>query len=74
MLSAPSSPTAPDSGRLTRIAPKPMGSRRVGSMSFLMARKMRMPPIAHMTSIRGSKFSATFSYRKDKNSIKRLVS
>ena len=29
---------APESGRLTRMAPKPMGSSRLGSMSFLIAR------------------------------------
>ena len=30
--------TAPDSGRLTRIVPKPSGSRSDGSISFLIAR------------------------------------
>ena len=29
---------APDSGRLTRIAPKPIGSRRLGSIFLTMAR------------------------------------
>ena len=30
--------TAPENGRLTRIAPNPMGRRSVGSISFLIAR------------------------------------
>ena len=30
--------TAPDSGRLTRIAPKPIGRSSAGSISFLIAR------------------------------------
>ena len=38
MLSAPSGPTAPEKGILTRIAPKPIGSSSAGSISFLMAR------------------------------------
>ena len=53
ILSTPSSipcVTAPDKGRLTSIAPKPMGNNKAGSMSFLIARKMRIPPIAHMTT------------------------
>ena len=29
--------------------PKPMGSRSVGSISFLMARKIKRPPMIHMT-------------------------
>ena len=29
---------APDSGRFTRIAPKPIGSSRLGSIFFTMAR------------------------------------
>jgi hypothetical protein len=29
---------APDSGRLTRIAPKPIGSKRLGSIFLAMAR------------------------------------
>ena len=30
--------TAPESGRFTRMAPKPMGKRRLGSISFLIAK------------------------------------
>ena len=30
--------TAPDIGRFTKIAPNPIGSSRLGSMSFAMAR------------------------------------
>ena len=37
-------------GRFTRIAPKPMGSSREGSISRLMAKKMSRHPIAIMTS------------------------
>ena len=47
----PCSPTTPESGRLTRIAPKPMGSKRAGSKSFFTASQMSRPPITHMNTI-----------------------
>ena len=37
-------------GRLTRIAPNPMGSRSAGSYCFLMASQIKMPPTAYITS------------------------
>ena len=42
--------TAPDSGRLTRMAPKPIGSSRDGSISFLIASQINRPPIPHITT------------------------
>ena len=33
------------------MAPKPMGSRRVGSKFFLIASQMSKPPMAHMSTI-----------------------
>ena len=44
--------TAPESGKLTKITPKPIGKSNVGSISFFMARKISTPPIAHIMSIR----------------------
>ena len=48
--SVPPCVMAPDSGRFTRIAPKPMGSSRLGSIFLTMARYMRMQPTAHITA------------------------
>ena len=42
--------TAPDIGRLTKIAPKPMGSSSEGSICFLIANQISSPPMAHMTT------------------------
>ena len=46
----PSSAITAEPGILTSIAPKPMGSSRAGSISFLMARKISVPPMSHMTT------------------------
>ena len=43
----------PDNGRLTRMAPKPIGISKAGSKSFLIARKISRPPISHITTICG---------------------
>ena len=43
------SPTAPENGRFTSIVPNPKGSKSVGSISFLIARNISSPPIAHIT-------------------------
>ena len=42
--------STPELGRFTRMAPKPMGSSRVGSYSFLMASQMSTAPTRYMTS------------------------
>ena len=39
----------PDRGRLTRMAPKPMGIRRAGSKPFSMASQIRTAPTTYMT-------------------------
>ena len=35
-------------GRLTKMAPKPIGSKSVGSIFFLIARNMSIPPTTHI--------------------------
>ena len=42
--------STPELGRFTRMAPKPMGSSRVGSYSFLMASQMSTAPTTYMTA------------------------
>ena len=39
-----------DSGRLTRMAPKPIGRSSMGSYSFLIASQIRASPTAYMTA------------------------
>jgi hypothetical protein len=40
---------APENGMLARMAPKPMGRRRVGSYCFLMASQISPPPMKNIT-------------------------
>ena len=35
---------------LTSIAPKPIGRSRAGSISFFIARKIKIPPMSHITA------------------------
>lgn len=45
-----SAPITFESGILTSIAPKPIGRRSAGSISFFMARKISNAPIIHITT------------------------
>ena len=46
----PPSPMTAEFGMFTRIAPNPMGRSNAGSIPFLIAKKMSIPPIIHITT------------------------
>ena len=69
----PSSAMTAEPGIFTRIAPKPMGRRSAGSMSFLMARKISTPPMIHIATC-GSVTCLSVSIKKSiKTSVLRFV-
>ena len=68
---------APDNGKFTSIAPNPSGNKSVGSIFFLIAKKMRTAPMTyithccHVTFSTFPKSSAIYSLLKKNYKIKR---